>query len=265
MRTSYHCHTTITHGHSTVSEYVSAAVAAGLDELGFAEHYVIRPPEMVDWRMEPGGLPAYCEAVLAARAEAEGRLVVRLGLEADFFPQAIAELSEILRSCPFDYVIGSVHFVDDFAVDKSADAWDALTERELNDMVRAYWARIAEMAKSGLFDIAAHLDLYKKFGHRPTIDVSTDIAAALDAIAEAGMAVELNTSGLHIGGEIYPSPAILRECHKRGIPSLVTTDAHHADHVVRSYEVGVQELRNAGYTEQATFAGRKITLVPLPL
>lgn len=263
MRTSYHCHTTITHGRSSISELVQTAIELGIDELGIAEHYVLRPPEMIDWRMEPTGLPGYCEAVEAARKQAGDKLIVRLGLEADYIPESAAELSKVLQSCPFDYVIGSVHFVDDFAVDKTAELWDALSEHELNQMVRAYWARVTEMAASGLFDIAGHLDLYKKFGHRPTIDVSADIAAALDAISKAGMAVELNASGLYKMGEIYPAPSILRECRKRGIPSLVTTDAHHADELMRGYEIGVEELRSAGYTEQAVFAGRVMSLVPL--
>ena len=76
-------------------------------------------------------------------------------------------------------------------------------------------------------------------------------------------AVELNASGIYKAGEIYPSPWILRECHRRGIPSLVTTDAHHIDEVMRGYDEGVAELRKAGYTQQAIFAGRKRTLVAL--
>ncbi len=214
--------------------------------------------------MPKDGLPDYFRALHAAREEAGDRLIVRYGLEADFFPETAAQLAEILKAYPFDYVIGSVHFVDDFPIDDSAGWWDALSEDERNDMVRAYWSRITAMAESGVFDIAAHLDLYKKFGHRPTADVSAEIATALDAIAKSGMAVELNTAGLHKAvREIYPSPAILRECRTRGIPALVTADAHDITHLTRSRDLGVEALREAGYTEQAVFAARKMTLVPL--
>lgn len=263
MRTSYHVHTTITHGKSSIDELVQRALELELDELGFAEHYVLVPPEVVDWRMEPTGLQVYCDAVLAARDRVKGMLTVRLGLEADFIPSTTQELFEAIQSCPFDYIIGSVHFVEDFAIDRTADLWEALTQAEINDMVRAYWATVKQMAESRLFDIVGHLDLYKKFGHGPTIDVTEDIAAALDAIAGADMAVELNASGIYKAGEIYPAPPILRECHKRGIPSLVTTDAHHADELMRGYDEGVKALRDAGYTQQAVFERRKRTMVAL--
>jgi histidinol-phosphatase (PHP family) len=252
-------------GHCTASECVRAAIAAGLDELGFSDHYVLAPPGWkVDWSMPVDSLPGYFRALHAAKQEAGDRLIVRYGLEADFFPDTAAELAEILQAYPFDYVIGSVHFVDGFPIDDSAGMWDSLSEDERNDMVRAYWSRVTAMAESGLFDIAAHLDLYKKFGHRPTVDVSADIAIALDAIARSGMAVELNTAGLDKAAkEIYPSLAILRECRRRSIPSLVTADAHDISRLTRSRDLGVETLREAGYTEQAIFAGRKMTLVPL--
>jgi len=279
MRTSYHCHTMMSDGHSAASEYVRAAIAIGLDELGISDHYTLMPDtpalpllakgekggyQPVGWSMPADALPDYFRALRGAKQEAGDRLIVRYGLEADFFPETAAELAEILRGYPFDYVIGSVHFVDDFPIDDSAGWWDGLSVDERNEMVRAYWSRIAAMAETGLFDIAAHLDLYKKFGHRPTVDVSAEIAAALDAIAGAGMAVELNTAGFYKPAkEFYPSPAILRECRKRGIPALVTADAHDISHLARSYDVGVETLRNAGYTEQAIFVDRKMTLVPL--
>ena len=251
-------------GRSTASDYVRAAIAAGLDELGFSEHYTLMPPGWrIDWSMAKDALPDYFRALHAARDEAGDSLIVRYGLEADFIPETAGELAEILKAYPFDYVIGSVHFIDEFLVDDSAGRWDALSEDERNDMVRAYWGRVTAMAESGLFDIAAHLDLYKKFGHRPTVDVSAQISVALDAIAKAGMAVELNTAGFHRMGEIYPSPTILRECRKRSIPSLVTTDAHHIDQLTRSRDLGVDELRKAGYTEQVVFEARRMRLVPL--
>jgi histidinol-phosphatase (PHP family) len=215
MRTSYHCHTNLSDGGCAISDHIRAGVAAGLDEIGISEHYTLLPGKRVSWSMAQAGLADYFRALRAARHEAGDGIIVRYGLEADFIPESVGELGRILAAYPFDYVIGSVHFIDDFPVDESADYWEALSQDQRNEMIRAYWARVTDMAKSGVFDIAGHLDLYKKFGHRATIDISADIAAALDAIAEAGMAVELNTSGMSYVGEAYPSPAILRECYAR--------------------------------------------------
>jgi len=263
MRTSYHCHTNLSDGGCSISDHIRAGVAAGLDEIGISEHYTLLPGKRVSWSMAQAGLADYFVALHAAREQAGERIIVRYGLEADFIPASVVELGRILEAYPFDYVIGSVHFIDDFPVDARADYWEALSQDQRNEMIRAYWARVADMAGSGVFDIAGHLDLYKKFGHVATIDISADIAAALDAIAHAGMAVELNTSGMHYAGEVYPSTAILQQCYARGIPSLVTSDAHRPEDLMRGYDFGVCELRKAGYTQQAVFAERKMSLVDL--
>lgn len=263
MRTSYHCHTFLSDGKCSMSDHVREAIAAGLDELGISDHYSLVPGKLVPWSMPQLGLPNYFRALHAARKEAGDSLIVRFGIEADFIPESVGELGRILQAYPFDYVIGSVHFIDGFPVDARASYWEAISQDERNAKIREYWARVTDMAKSGVFDFAGHLDLYKKFGHHATIDISADIEATLDAIAEAGMAVELNTSGMCYAGGAYPSPAILMMCHSRGIPVLVTADAHLAEHLTRGYDAGVGELIKAGYTQQAVFAGRKMSLVDL--
>ena len=102
-----------------------------------------------------------------------------------------------------------MHIVDGFGIDGCASDWETLIQDERDDVIRAYWARVRQMARSGLFDIAAHLDLYKKFGYYPSVDISKDVEAALDAVATSGMSVELNTAGWHKPcHEEYPSPAI---------------------------------------------------------
>lgn len=264
MRTSYHVHTYLSDGECAIFDHVRAAIAAGLDELGISDHYTLMPGKDIVWSMPEDGLRDYFATIEAARKEAGDRLAIRLGIEVDFIPESTRKLAQVLSAYPFDYTIGSIHFVDDFPIDAKPENWEGITQERKNEIIRAYWALEKQLAESRLFDIAGHLDLYKKFGHRPTIDVSADVAAALDAVAEAGMAVEVNTAGLYkTCAEVYPSLAILKECHKRGIPSLVTADAHEADHLVRGYDVGIQQLRDAGYTQQAIFAGRKMTLAPL--
>ena len=260
MRTSYHCHTTLTHGESTVSDFVHAAISAGLDEVGISEHYTLVPGKVVTWSMPPSGLPEYFRILEAARKEAGNKVKFRFGLEADYIPESVAQLGQSLKQYPLDYVIGSVHYVGDFLTDESPDAWNEIAQDKRNEIMRRYWGCITEMAKSGVFDIVGHLELYKKFGHKPTIDLSSDISTALDAIAMSGMAVELNTSGWHYIGECYPSPTILSECKRRGIPTLVTMDAHHVDNITRYYDRGVAQLKEVGYAQQAIFSGRTMSL-----
>jgi len=236
-----------------------------LDELGISDHLVLLAG---DRRHGMGtlldNLPAYINALNAASEETRGRLTIRFGVEADFDPLMTRELGDILKSLPLDYVIGSVHFVGDFPIDRSAEDWDVLIQVERDEIMRGYWKNIAGMARSGLFDIAGHMDLYKKFGHHPTIDLSQEISEALDAIAGAGMAVELNTAGWHVPAqEQYPSLEILRGCKMRGIPVLLSADAHLAEFLTRDFDKGEAMLRELGYIEKAAFAKREMKLVAL--
>ncbi len=265
MITSYHVHSTYSDGKTSIRELAEAAVAQGIDELGVSDHYVwLGSGDLPVWSMPLSGIPRYLAELDEVAEEFRGRLVVRKGLEADYDPATERELGEVLRQYPFDYVIGSVHFIDGFPIDEDADHWDALSQTERNDMIRAYWDRIRRMAQSRLFDFAGHLDLYKKFGHRPTVDISADIDAALDAIAEAGMAAEVNTAGWFLPAmQAYPSAVILVKCHTRGIPFVINADAHEPANLTREFAMARGYIGEAGYSQVAVFEGRRMKMVPL--
>lgn len=263
MITSYHTHTTFSDGDNTVSEMVKAAVNARIGEIGISDHYVMPPDgRNVSWSMRLDGLPDYFNAIKEAQDAFTGKINVRYGLEADFFPETADQLRETLSQYAFDYVIGSIHFINGFPIDEHKKNWDNLTQPERNDVIRDYWNRMLQLAKSGLFDIVGHMDLYKKFGAQPTIDVSEDIIAALDAIAEAGIAIELNTSGWYKPiREAYPSAMIVKGCIKRGIPIIITADTHRIADISRDFKRGRALLESMGYTKQIIFKNRKMSIV----
>lgn len=264
MLTSYHVHSRWSDGQGEIADLVMAAAKLGLDELGISDHYTLRPDRaQMNWSMRLDLLDRYVEAVQAVMGR-RGGPVVRLGLEADYFPETADALADVLASQPFDYVIGSVHFVDGFPIDECAENWERLTQDERDDVIRGYWVRVRQSAESGLFDIAGHLDLTKRFGFHPSVDVSREISAALDAIAKAGMSVELNTAGLYAPcGEIYPAPSIARGCFERRIPVLITSDAHTPQNIARGYKEASRLLSQIGYAEVVSYAGRRRTAHPL--
>jgi histidinol-phosphatase (PHP family) len=265
MIASYHNHTTWSDGRATVAETLEAARALGLHEVGISDHWVLDPDgETPRWSMEPDALGAYVDHVRAACGEASPTL--RLGLEADWFPGHGAAIAARLGEHEFDYLIGSVHTIDGFRADSYAHLWEALTVEERDDMHRRYWRAIADLARSRLFDIVGHLDLTKKFDQHPTVDLGPEIDAALDAIAEAGMAVELNTSGWgYPCRDAYPSLDLLRACRARGIPALLGADAHDPAALRRDFGRGAARLREVGYDRVAVFESRRrsdVALVP---
>jgi len=241
-----------------MAEYVRAAGRFGLAELGISDHYVLTPDRArLPWNMPIGGVEQYVELVQTAAGEADEDLVIRLGIEADFIPETTDELSDILASQPFDYVIGAVHFVDGFPIDGNAEDWESLTQAERDDVIRGYWDRIRGMAESGLYDIAAHLDLTKKFGFAPSVDLSAEIADVLDSIARSGMSVEVSTTGWHkTCAEQYPSAWILQGCLERSIPVLVTADAHNPANLTRDYDRAYRLIEQIGFAEVSSYAGR---------
>ncbi|MEN6356894.1 MAG: histidinol-phosphatase [Armatimonadota bacterium] len=264
MITSYHIHTKFSDGQNTAQEMIEAAIQSGIDEIGISDHYVLTDGPVFDWSMKLDGLSDYFNVLNQAADKVRSKINVRYGLEADFVPEMTDRLAETLHDYPFDYVIGSVHLINGACIDGSKDYWDALSQSEKNDVIRTYWHMIARLAKSGIFDIVGHMDLYKKFGSQPTIDVSEDIMIALDAIAKAGIAVELNTSGWHKPiNEAYPSAMILKGCHKRGIPVVLTADAHRTQDITRDFDRGCQLLQSIGYASRAVFENRKLTMIDL--
>jgi len=252
-------------GNGEMVEYVRAAREFGLAELGISDHYVLtQERERFAWNMPIGGVEQYVELVQTAAGEAGNDLIVRLGIEADFITETTDDLADILASQPFDYVIGAVHFVDGFPIDECAENWENLSQAERDEVIRGYWVRIRGLADSGLYDIAAHLDLTKKFGFAPIVDLSGEIGQALDAIARAEMSVEVSTAGWHATcGEQYPSLPILRGCLERKIPVLVTADAHKPSDLARDYDLAYRLIEEIGFAEVSSYAGRVRIAHPL--
>jgi histidinol-phosphatase (PHP family) len=261
MKTSYHVHTRWSDGGEKIPAYVRAAGEMGLDELGFSDHYVLHPSgDQIRWGIPLNKLPRYVAEVRAAAQKSPEGLTIRLGIEMDYFPEQEDAIRKVLGEYPFDYVIGSVHFFHEFPIDEAAEIWERIAQSERDEIIRGYWVRMKRMAESGLFDVAGHLDLTKKFGYRPSTEPAEEISAALGAIAEKGMVVELNTAGWHVPvGEQYPSEDILRECFERGIPVIVAADAHKPENLTRDYPRAYALLRQIGFTELALFAERRQT------
>ena len=251
-----------------LARYVERAKELGIGELGFSEH-VYRFREALDvWRhpfweeQAVDGLDAYVAFLLEMR---EAGYPVKIGLEADWVPGRESELAALLESRPFDYVIGSVHFIADRAVDHEGyDAW----RRSAPDAVwREYFEAVAQAAASGLFDVLAHLDLVKVWGAgrpAPTEPLKTYYELAIGEIREADVAVEISTAGLRKPvGEMYPSPELLAMCVEAGKPIVISSDAHLPEHVGFAYDRAVEALRAVGIGEVAVFERRTRRLEPL--
>jgi histidinol-phosphatase (PHP family) len=273
MLTDYHLHLrpdepeTPPERHFTaenVERYRRAAAAAGIDELGVAEH-VYRFTQALDlwrhpfWREQArDDLDAYCEFARGAG--------LKVGVECDFVPGAEQRTAALLEARDFDYVVGSVHFVGERAVDHEGwDVWEA--GGDADEVWRRYFEALARCARSGLFDVLAHPDLVKVWGRGrplPDRDLRFFYEPAVEAIEASGIAVELSTAGLRKPvGELYPAPAFAELCVEAGAPFALSSDAHQPEQVGFGYGQAIELLERLGVGEICVFEGRRRRLEPL--
>jgi len=156
---------------------------------------------------------------------------IRAGIELDNDPQTSAAGRKWVESNwdRLDFVLGSVHYLDDPAqmFDTIPDGAGQFVGRSIDEIYEEYFGRVREMAASGLVDCLSHLDLIKIHGHRPCGDVQAIVNETLDFIRARDLAIELSTAGWRKPvDELYPSDAIIKLAMKKGIPFTTASDAH---------------------------------------
>jgi histidinol-phosphatase (PHP family) len=244
--------------------YLEAAAAAGIAELGVSEHIhrFTQSLELWDhpfWREQAtDDIDAYCEFVRGTE--------LRLGIEMDFVPGAEDRTANLLEARDFDYVVGSVHFIGDDAVDHEGfDIWEGTGDPDR--VWSRYFETLAAAARSGLFDILAHPDLVKVWGRGrplPDRDPRAHYEPAVEAIAETGVAVEVSTAGLRKPvGELYPAPAFAEMCVEAGAAFALSSDAHLPEHVGYGYDAALEFLDGLGVSEICVFERRQRRLEPI--
>jgi histidinol-phosphatase (PHP family) len=249
----------LSHDTRSVELFVETARAAGVDEIGLSEHVYYfrqtRPLWHMPYQLERCvyDIEEYVQAIVAAK---ERGLPVKLGLEVDYEPGREQETRELLAPYPWDYLLGSIHFVDGLAIDSRPRLIDAVG---LEEAWRRYFVELGSAARTGLFDSLSHPDLVKIFGDRPERPVIDDLHEQVaEAIAEAGVAIEVSTAGLRKPvGEMYPDPGLLTACRSRGVPVTLASDAHQPALVGKDFALARELLHSAGYDTITVFERRR--------
>jgi histidinol-phosphatase (PHP family) len=254
----YHTHTPLCrHAAGEPTELAAAAVKLGLKEIGFSDHNPMPRDDFDDWRMRAADLEEYVARVEQARRD-HPNLVIKLALEVDYLPGGEDWIRDLAARHPWDYLIGSVHYVSEsWAIDNPAAISEWKT-RDPKEVWTAYFERLTMAAESGLFDIIGHADLCKKFCFYPKEDCTRLFQTFLQAAKRRGLAIELNTAGLRKDcKEIYPSPRIVHLAAQLGVPITFGSDAHAPKEVGMNFAEAVQLARSAGYRHYCRFSRRQ--------
>ncbi|RLA71648.1 MAG: histidinol phosphate phosphatase [Epsilonproteobacteria bacterium] len=257
MKVDLHNHTILcNHAEGSVDQYVEAAIANGIDVFAFSDH----APMDYDpkYRMSFEQMEGYRHSVLAAKEKYKDQIEVLFAYEVDYLE---GHMDERVLKADVDFLIGSVHFIDDWGFD-NPEFIGHYEHEDINVIWQKYFDQIEKMAASRLFDIAGHLDLIKVFKFMPTQEITEIAEQALLAIKAADMVLEINVAGYRKPiAEAYPSPDLLERAFTLEIPITFGSDAHKPEQVGLYRKKAEALAKSVGYTHCATFKNRKRTLV----
>ncbi len=229
--------------------YCEVAKSRGIRQMGITEH---------DRYLDKIDLAAFEEAYAQSRD-----VELRLGIEIDFVPGQEERMEHDASALPYDYVIGSVHRVVGEEVDHPRHQ-EIYEKWETYELYEAYYKNVREAALSGRFEILGHPDLIKIFRHFPDRDITPMLEETADAVAESGIVVDVNAAGLRKPiGEIYPAQKFLEMFYRRGVPIILSSDAHAPDQVAMGYDKSLKLVYDIGYREGVTFKDRERGTLPL--
>lgn len=238
------------HTVAAIERYVEVAAERGVDEIGFTEHVYYFEQTKSLWSLPDQldrcryDIDSYVDAVVEAKRRG---YPVKLGLEVDYLPDRADEMDEILQPYPWDYLVGSIHFIDGLAVDAVPSLVEAVGPETA-------WRRYYELLvdAGSHVDVLAHPDLVKMYG--PELDWDWEALAA----SLIGACLEVSSAGLHKRhGKLYPNAGLLSAAREKGIPITTASDAHVPQNVGRDLDRAIEHARASGYDTVTVFDRRE--------
>ena len=256
------------HAEGTLEDMARAAFAAGVTVFGWSDHAPLfaeaddhPKPGIQMARSQWDGYLSEAEEVRACLVRAYPGFDLRIGVEADYLPGTETIYRSALDREALDYVLGSVHEVGPWHIYKPASFADL---DDVDAFHRGYWSGLRGAAQSGLFDVLSHLDAIKAMVPPAESDMQAEINATLDCVADSGVAVEINGSGLSKAGELFPGPALVEALVRRDVAITLGSDAHHPSQVGRGFSEAAALLGRLGRDRVITFRHREPLWVDLP-
>lgn len=258
-RTDYHIHTLFSDGKGDPEDYLAPALKEGLSEIGFADHLTLTDQQQ-DWSIDPSRLNEYCDSVLKLKDRSKN-IKIRLGLEVDFLPGKEELILKSIRDLPLDYLIGSVHYLDNISVDTGPEYYE---NRDIYRLFDKYFEAVEKAAATGLFNIIAHPDLVRIYGHLPAEDPEPLYRRLAASLKRSDVAIEINTNGMNKPlSSFYPDSRYLRIFSEEGVPVCVNSDAHNPKRIAQYFDEAYALIISSGFKGMAVFNQKNREIVPI--
>ena len=253
---------------ATPDRYCRVAERRGIDEVCFTTHLILSGPD-VKHGISPEKIPSYLRDIEAAQENTD--VTLRAGFEIDWFPEVEREIEEILDEYPLDYALGSLHYVRGIDIGSRRQAPSFFLGKELVDALDIYFEEWGKAAESGLFDVLAHPDYFRKYlslTHEMPVsfeEYGSKVHDAIDILRSHGVGIGVNSSGYRHGiGDHYPIKGFLRAAREAGIDTVVIgSDCHTVGDLGRNTLTAANRLKREGFDYICVFEGRKNRRVSL--
>ena len=253
---------------ATPERYCRVAERRGIDEVCFTTHLILSGPD-VKHGISPEKIPSYLRDIEAAQENTD--VTLRAGFEIDWFPEVEREIEEILDEYPLDYALGSLHYVRGIDIGSRRQAPSFFLGKELVDALDIYFEEWGKAAESGLFDVLAHPDYFRKYlslTHEMPVsfeEYGSKVHDAIDILRSHGVGIGVNSSGYRHGiGDHYPIKGFLRAAREAGIDTVVIgSDCHTVGDLGRNTLTAANRLKREGFDYICVFEGRKNRRVSL--
>lgn len=265
-----HTHSVYSDGKSQPREIVEEAIRQGFIELGFSEHSPL--PFDNNFSVKSENMPKYVAEIAQLKAEFKDKIDIYCALEADYITGVSETFSVTKEKYHLDYLIGGVHLVGQSANPNElwfidGPKWEIYDEGlqkfyggDIRKAVKRFYEQSNEMIENEQFDIIAHFDKIKmhnreRYFHEDETWYRKLALETLDLIRQKGLIMEINTRGIYKKryNGFYPSPWLLDEAYKMGIPTIISTDAHHFTEISLEFAAAEEALRQAGYRSVVQF------------
>jgi histidinol-phosphatase (PHP family) len=296
-----HTHSVYSDGKSQPREIVEEAIRQGLTTIGFSEHSPL--PFDNTFSVKSADMPRYVAEIAQLKAEFKDKIDIYCALEADYLTGVSEPFSVTKEKYHLDYLIGGVHLVVDSALRQaqgpakskviepvempaiSADEiwfidgpkWEVYDEGlqkffngDIRRAVRRFFEQSNEMIENEQFDIIAHFDKIKmhnrdRYFHEDEPWYRKLALETLDLIRQKGLVMEINTRGIYKKryNGFYPSPWLMEEAYKMGVPAIISADAHHFSEITLEFSAAEEALKQAGYRSVVNFKDGRWVEVPL--